>query len=305
MFKIQEMTYHKPVLLKECIEGLKIKLDGIYVDLTFGGGGHSRAILQNLGKKGRLFGFDQDIDAMINVPDDSRFTFVHSNFRYLRNFLSYYSINEVDGILADLGVSSHHIDSKERGFSYMKDSDLDMRMNIYSGLTASQILNGYSAGELNRIFSEYGELKNVKYLTELIVRARKHKHLKTSFEFIAAIEQFLPKKNRYSVISKIFQALRIEVNDELGALRDFLSQIYQLLIPEGRIVILTYHSLEDRLVKNFFRAGNFEGKVEKDFYGKPKIPFRVVNKIPIVPSLTEIKGNPRSRSAKLRIAEKN
>ncbi len=298
------MTYHKPVLLNECIEGLKIKPAGIYADLTFGGGGHSKAILQNLGKKGRLFGFDQDIDAMINVPKDRRFTFVHANFRYLRNFMSYYSVDKLDGILADLGISSHHIDNNERGFSYMKDTELDMRMNKSSGLTAAEVINNYPAPELQRVFREYGELHNAGYLTELILKTRKFKPLKTSFEFILAIERFLAGKNRFNILSRIFQALRIEVNDELGALRDFLSYAYQLLSPEGRMVIITYHSLEDRIVKNFFRAGNFEGVIEKDFYGKPKVLFKLINRNPIVPSATEKEENPRSGSAKLRIAEK-
>lgn len=298
------MTYHKPVLLNECIEGLKIKPAGIYADLTFGGGGHSKAILQSLGKKGRLFGFDQDIDAMINVPKDRRFTFVHSNFRYLRNFMTYFSVDKLDGILADLGISSHHIDNNERGFSYMKDTELDMRMNKSSGLTAAEVINNYPATELQRVFREYGELRNTGYLTELILKARKFKPLKTSFEFILAIDSFLTGKNRYNILSRIFQALRIEVNDELGALRDLLSYAYQLLSPEGRMVIITYHSLEDRIVKNFFRAGNFEGVIEKDFYGKPKVLFKLINKNPIVPSASEKEENPRSGSAKLRIAEK-
>lgn len=304
MIKIQEMIYHKAVLLNECIEGLRINSFGIYADLTFGGGGHSSVILQNLGEKGRLLAFDQDIDSMANAPEDPRFTFIHSNFRYLRNFLSYYSIDQLDGILADLGISSHHIENDDRGFSYMKDTELDMRMNKSAGLTASIILNEYSASELQRIFRDYGELHNVEYLAELILSARRNKALKSSYEFISGIEQFLSPKNRYNLLSRIFQALRIEVNDELGALRDLLSQSYRFLSPGGRIVIISYHSLEDRLVKNFFKAGNLEGIVERDFYGKAKVLFRLINKSPIVPGEDEIVENPRSRSAKLRIAEK-
>ncbi len=303
MIICQKMAYHKPVLLEESLFGLNIRPGGTYIDVTLGGGGHSSAILQKLGKKGRLLAFDQDIDAGANIPDDPRLTFIHANFRFLRNFLRYYAIDKADGILADLGISSHHIDSMERGFTYLKNTKLDMRMNVDSSLTASDILNHYPAEKLNRIFREYGEIPNATYLTSLIIRLRQEKKIKTSDEFISGINAFLPDKNRFSVLSRIFQALRIEVNDELGALKDFLCQVPEVLVSGGRIAIITYHSLEDRLVKNFFRSGNLLGGIEKDFFGNPVVPFKLITRNPIIPGNDEISGNIRARSAKLRIAE--
>ena len=304
MIKYQEMIYHKPVLLQECIDGLNIIPEGIYIDLCFGGGGHSSGILKKLGKRGKLFAFDQDIDAIENVPVDSRFTFIHSNFRFLRNFLKYYSIAKVDGIIADLGISSHHLDNMERGFTYLENTDLDMRMNISSDLKASDILKKYPDYELKRIFREYGELKNADFLVKLILKLREALEIERSHDFISGITAFLPVKKRFSILSRIFQALRIEVNDELGALKDMLFQLPDVLVPGGRVVILTYHSLEDRLVKNFLRAGNTGGVVVKDFFGNPQVPFKLINRSPIIPGNEEIAENPRARSAKLRIAEK-
>ena len=298
------MIYHKPVLLRECIDGLNIKPGGIYIDLCFGGGGHTSGILEKLGKKGKLLAFDQDIDTIENVPLDPRFTFIHSNFRFLRNFLKYYSIEKVDGILADLGISSHHLDTMERGFTYLEDANLDMRMNVSSDLRASDILNKYPEHELKRIFREYGELQKADFLVKLILKLRENTEIIKSRDFISGIETFLPVKKRFSILSRVFQALRIEVNDELGALKEMLSQLPDALVPGGRVVILTYHSLEDRLVKNFFRAGNTGGLVDKDFYGNPVVPFKLINRNPIIPGDEEIVANPRARSAKLRIVEK-
>jgi len=298
------MVYHKPALLEESITGLNIRPEGVYVDVTFGGGGHSLAILRQLGKKGRLFSFDQDIDARVNVPDDPRFTFIHANFRFLRNFLRFYSIEKVHGILADLGISSHHIDSMERGFTYLEDSNLDMRMNVFSSNAAADILNHYQAEELVRVLREYGEIQNAAYLARLIIKLRQNRKIKTSYDLISGIQAFLPEKNRFKILSRIYQALRIEVNDELGALKDFLLQVPEILFKEGRIAVISYHSLEDRLVKNFFRSGNFTGHVEKDFYGNPVVPFRLINKTPVIPGTSEVSDNIRVRSARLRIAEK-
>ena len=304
MIIFQKMVYHKPALLEESIKGLNIRPDGVYVDVTFGGGGHSLAILRQLGEKGRLFSFDQDIDARVNVPHDPRFTFIHANFRFLRNFLRFYSIEKVHGILADLGISSHHIDSMERGFTYLEDSNLDMRMNVLSSNAAADILNHYQAEELVRVLREYGEIPNAAYLAKLIIKLRQNREIKTSFDLISGIQEFLPEKNRFKILSRIYQALRIEVNDELGALRDFLLQVPEILFKEGRIAVISYHSLEDRLVKNFFRSGNFSGHVEKDFYGNPVVPFKLINKTPVIPVASEVSDNSRVRSAKLRIAEK-
>jgi len=304
MIIFQKMVYHKPALLEESITGLNIRPEGVYVDVTFGGGGHSLAILRQLGKKGRLFSFDQDIDARVNVPDDPRFTFIHANFRFLRNFLRFYSIEKVHGILADLGISSHHIDSMERGFTYLEDSNLDMRMNVFSSNAAADILNHYQAEELVRVLREYGEIQNAAYLARLIIKLRQNRKIKTSYDLISGIQAFLPEKNRFKILSRIYQALRIEVNDELGALKDFLLQVPEILFKEGRIAVISYHSLEDRLVKNFFRSGNFTGHVEKDFYGNPVVPFRLINKTPVIPGTSEVSDNIRVRSARLRIAEK-
>lgn len=298
------MTYHKPVLLEESVSGLDIKPEGIYLDLTFGGGGHSLRILDQLGKKGKLLAFDQDMDAMANAPDDPRFTFIHSNFRFLRNFLRFYRIDKVDGILADLGISSHQVDARERGFTFMQETKLDMRMNRQSVLTAADILNRYEEDELNRIFRDYGEVRGFRNLSKRIIRYRSDRPFSDTAGFIGALEPFLPEHLRNKVLAKIFQALRIEVNDEMGALRSMLEQATEVLIQGGRMVVLTYHSVEDRIVKNWLKTGNHEGKVVKDFYGNIQRPFRLITKNVVISGPAEREENPRARSAKLRIAEK-
>ena len=295
--------YHVPVLLEESVSGLNIDPDGVYLDLTFGGGGHSREILKRL-KDGCLIGFDQDSDALANVPDDSRFIFVNHNFRYLRNFLRYCGYDEADGILADLGVSSHEFDEAGRGFSFRFDAELDMRMNQRSRLKATDILNTYSEENLIRIFRNYGEVDNVRRLVDLIVNARTGKMITRSEEFLQVIAPCVPKQKEKKYLAQVYQALRIEVNGELEALEDMLKEAERALRPGGRLVVITYHSLEDRIVKNFLKSGNFEGKVEKYFYGHVKRNFELVNRKVIVPSEEEIERNPRARSAKLRIAEK-
>ena len=295
--------YHVPVVLEESVSGLNIDPDGVYLDLTFGGGGHSREILKRL-KDGCLIGFDQDSDALANVPDDSRFIFVNHNFRYLRNFLRYCGYDEADGILADLGVSSHEFDEAGRGFSFRFDAELDMRMNQRSRLKATDILNTYSEENLIRIFRNYGEVDNVRRLVDLIVNARTGKMITRSEEFLQVIAPCVPKQKEKKYLAQVYQALRIEVNGELEALEDMLKEAERALRPGGRLVVITYHSLEDRIVKNFLKSGNFEGKVEKDFYGHVKRNFELVNRKVIVPSEEEIERNPRARSAKLRIAEK-
>ena len=295
--------YHVPVLLEESVSGLNIDPDGVYLDLTFGGGGHSREILKRL-KDGCLIGFEQDSDALANVPDDSRFIFVNHNFRYLRNFLRYCGYDEADGILADLGVSSHEFDEAGRGFSFRFDAELDMRMNQRSRLKATDILNTYSEENLIRIFQNYGEVDNVRRLVDLIVKARTEKMITRSEEFLQVIAPCVPKQKEKKYLAQVYQALRIEVNGELEALEDMLKEAERALRPGGRLVVITYHSLEDRIVKNFLKSGNFEGKVEKDFYGHVKRNFELVNRKVIVPSEEEIERNPRARSAKLRIAEK-
>ena len=295
--------YHVPVLLEESVSGLNIDPDGVYLDLTFGGGDHSREILKRL-KDGCLIGFDQDSDALANVPDDSRFIFVNHNFRYLRNFLRYCGYDEADGILADLGVSSHEFDEAGRGFSFRFDAELDMRMNQRSRLKATDILNTYSEENLIRIFRNYGEVDNVRRLVDLIVNARTGKMITRSEEFLQVIAPCVPKQKEKKYLAQVYQALRIEVNGELEALEDMLKEAERALRPGGRLVVITYHSLEDRIVKNFLKSGNFEGKVEKDFYGHVKRNFELVNRKVIVPSEEEIERNPRARSAKLRIAEK-
>ncbi len=295
--------YHVPVLLEESVSGLNIDPDGVYLDLTFGGGGHSREILKRL-KDGCLIGFDQDSDALANVPDDSRFIFVNHNFRYLRNFLRYCGYDEADGILADLGVSSHEFDEAGRGFSFRFDAELDMRMNQRSRLKATDILNTYSEENLIRIFRNYGEVDNVRRLVDLIVNARTGKMITRSEEFLQVIAPCVPNQKEKKYLAQVYQALRIEVNGELEALEDMLKEAERALRPGGRLVVITYHSLEDRIVKNFLKSGNFEGKVEKDFYGHVKRNFELVNRKVIVPSEEEIERNPRARSAKLRIAEK-
>ncbi|MBR2618144.1 MAG: 16S rRNA (cytosine(1402)-N(4))-methyltransferase RsmH [Paludibacteraceae bacterium] len=296
-------TYHIPVLLEESLQGLSILPNGTYVDVTFGGGGHSKGILSRLGNEGRLFGFDQDADTKKNIPNDKRFCFVWSNFRYISNFMRYHEVDGVDGILADLGVSSHHFDEAERGFSFRFDGKLDMRMNQSATLTAEHILNTYSEEALADIFYYYGELSQARKLAKHIVKERASQPITGIFQFVALLQPLLGRDNKKQ-LAPIFQALRIEVNGEMNALKELLNGALQVLKPGGRIAVITYHSLEDRLVKNFFKTGNFEGKVEKDFFGKISTPFKLINRQVIIPSNDEIQANPRSRSAKLRIAEK-
>jgi 16S rRNA (cytosine1402-N4)-methyltransferase len=295
--------YHNPVLLHKSIEGLNIKPDGIYVDVTFGGGGHSMAILEQL-KNGRLYAFDQDIDAVRNAISDERFTLIAQNFRYLKNFLKLHGVTSVDGILADLGVSSHQFDIAERGFSTRLDGRLDMRMNQSAPLSAYDIINTYSVEELNEIFRDYGELKNSYKVAKAIVSARNEHDIETTGELISAVKScFAPNKLNKS-LAMLFQALRIVVNDEIDALKDFLTQATEILVPGGRLVVISYHSLEDRLVKNLIKTGNFEGKLHKDFYGNPLVSYTAVNRKVIVPDEEEIKTNSRARSARMRIAER-
>ena len=296
--------YHIPVLLKESIDGLNIKPNGIYVDVTFGGGGHSKEILSRLDKNGKLFGFDQDEEAYKNALDDDRFVFVRSNFRYLNNFLQYYQVERVDGILADLGVSSHHFDDEDRGFSFRYDSQLDMRMNRSAKQTAADILNNYDEKELSNLFFQYGELRMARKIASAIVNARQKKPLTTVNDFLEIMERFTIRDRERKVLAQAFQALRIEVNQELDALSEMLQQSVERLVVGGRISVISYHSLEDRIVKNFFRSGNIEGKIEKDFYGNPLTSLKVINRKVIIPKEEEQRLNPRSRSAKLRIAEK-
>ncbi len=296
--------YHVPVLLKEVIEALEIKQNGIYVDLTFGGGGHSKEILNHL-DKGNLIGFDQDRDASRNIPNDKRFRFVQHNFRYFKNFLNYLGYNQVDGILADLGVSSHEFDVPKRGFSYRFSGNLDMRMNQNSGFTAADVLNAYEADDLFRIFKMYGELKNVAKLVKLIEHYRQSNRFETIEQFKEVIAPCIPKFKEYKYLSQVFQALRIEVNNELEALKEMLLRTAEVLNPNGRLVVITYHSLEDRLVKNFIRNGKFEGEAETDFFGNRKTPLLAVNRKVILPTDNEIEKNSRARSAKLRIAKPN
>lgn len=297
-------VYHTPALLSESVVGLNIHPEGVYVDVTFGGGGHSREILRQLGNNGKLVSFDQDEDAIKNAISDPRFIFVKSNFRFLKNFLRYHNIHQVDGILADLGVSSHHFDDSERGFSFRFTGDLDMRMNRSARKTAADILNTYSAEQLSDIFYLYGELRNSRKLASAIVSQRQLKPLKTVPDFLEIMEPFTRKDKEKKVLAQAFQALRIEVNDEMTALRDMLTQTVDILAPGGRVSIISYHSLEDRLVKNFFKTGNFEGRLVQDFFGNIQTPFEVINRKVIIPSEKEQEANPRSRSAKLRIAEK-
>ncbi len=300
----QEYSYHVPVLLQESLEGMNITPEGTYVDVTFGGGGHSREILRRLGAEGHLYGFDQDADAEQNIPADSRFTFVRSNFRYLYNFMRYHQVaGEVDGLLADLGVSSHHFDDQERGFSFRFDGDLDMRMNTRAGKTAADIVNTYTEDALADVFYLYGELKISRKLAAVIAKSRAVKKITTIGELLEVVKPFIGKDKEKKFLAQVFQALRIEVNDEMRALKEMLQGTLKVLKPEGRLVVITYHSLEDRLVKNFLKTGNFEGKAEKDFFGNVNSPFRLVNTKVIVPTDAEIERNPRSRSAKLRIAE--
>jgi 16S rRNA (cytosine1402-N4)-methyltransferase len=297
------MSYHDPVLLKESIDALKIKENGIYVDATFGGGGHSKEILQKLGAKGHLFGFDQDEDVLPNVSENERFTFVHHNFKYLKRFLKLNGVTEVDGILADLGVSSYQLNKADRGFSFRFDADLDMRMNQQGDTTAAEILNKYDAKALQNIFSLYGEVRNAKTLAIAIESERRNKPVKTINDLLQIMAPLI-RGNRNRYLAQVFQALRIEVNDEIGALKIFLEEAKEVLKTSATIVVISYHSLEDRLVKNFFKTGNFEGEVVKDFYGNIERPFKIITKKAMIPSEEEIKNNPRARSAKMRVAEK-
>ena len=297
-------TYHVPVLLKESVDGLDIKSDGIYVDVTFGGGGHSREILSRLGKKGHLYSFDQDADAEQNIVDDDRFTFVRSNFRYISNWMRYYGVGQIDGLLADLGVSSHHFDDETRGFSFRYDAPLDMRMNKRAGKTAADILNEYSEEALADVFYLYGELKNARRIAAAICAYRQQQQIKTTADLTKATERLIRTEKEKKDMARLYQALRIEVNHEMDALRDMLRSATSLLAKEGRLSVITYHSLEDRIVKNVMKAGNAEGKVDQDFFGRISSPFRTVSNKVITPTEDELQMNPRSRSAKLRIAEK-
>jgi len=298
------MGYHKPVLLDESIDGLYIKPKGSYVDLTFGGGGHSLKVLNKLGKKGRLVVFDQDQDASANVPDDKRIIFVGANFRYLKHFLRYHAIDKVDGILADLGISSHQIDQAERGFSFKAEAALDMRMDVRNRRSASQLLNEEKWEELVRIFRSYGEIRNAGALATAIVDVRQERRIETTGDLEQALKRFIPKHQPSKFLARVYQALRIEVNREMESLGEMLMQTAGCLSEGGRLVLITYHSIEDRLVKNYMRSGNLEGKIEKDFYGNVQTPWRLVNKNVITPSEEEIGENNRARSAKLRIAER-
>ncbi len=300
-----EVVYHVPVMFDECMEGLNIKPDGIYVDVTFGGGGHSRGIIERLGEKGHLYSFDQDLDALNNRINDPRFTFVRGNFRYIKNFLRYYGVEKVDGILADLGVSSHHFDDETRGFSFRFEGKLDMRMNAAGGMTAADVLNNYSEGDLANLFYNYGEMKQSRKLSRAVVAAREMEPFSEIAQFLEVVKPFFMREREKKDMAKVFQALRIEVNGEMEALKAMLRGVPELLADDGRLVVMTYHSLEDRLVKNFIKSGNFEGEQEKDFYGRVVAPLRAVNNKVIVASDEEIERNPRSRSAKLRIAEKS
>ena len=297
------MAYHLPVLYQESLDNLNIEENGVYVDATFGGGGHTKGILERLGTKGKVFGFDQDPDAAKNAINDNRFQFVKSNFQYLKNYLKLYAVKQVDGILADLGVSSHQLDQAERGFSYRFEADLDMRMNYESGKSAISVLNGYSVEQLQAVFSKYGEIRNSKTLAQTIETARFGRKIERNEDFVEIIEGCIRgQRNRY--LAQVYQALRIEVNDEMKVLSEFLIQATEVLKPGGRLVVISYHSLEDRMVKNYLKTGNEKGVVDKDFYGNIHRPFKIISKKPILPSEIEIKENLRARSAKMRVGEK-
>ena len=300
---MSEPAYHIPALLPQTLDCLDIKPDGIYVDATFGGGGHSRAILQRLGPDGRLIAFDQDLDAAANAPDDSRFTFVRSNFRFMRNFLRYHGVEKVDGILADLGVSFHHFDDADRGFSFRADAPLDMRMNRKAPLTAAELLTRYDARDLTSLFRTYADLKDPAKVARAIIAARDKAPVVTTFQLAEAVRPALNPKAEKKEMAQVFQALRIEVNSEMEALTTLLTSAPDMLREGGRAVILTYHSVEDRIVKNFFRSGNAEGNLEKDFYGKVICDWKQITRQPITADAEETERNPRSRSAKLRAAE--
>lgn len=301
---MQEPVYHIPALLNECIDGLNIAPNGTYIDVTFGGGGHSRGIIERLGTNGKLFSFDQDSDAEKNIIDDKRFTFVKSNFRFLKNFMKYHNIEQVDGIIADLGVSFHHFDEAERGFSFRFDGKLDMRMNRRGGNSAAEVINKYPESKIADILYYYGEMRNARKIAAEIVKKRESKVIETTSDLLSIIKGMINPKQEKKELAQIFQALRIEVNDEMTSLKSMLQQSVEMLKPGGRIVVLTYHSLEDRIVKDFFRYGNFDGKAEQDFFGRLIAPLKQINNKVITPSEEEIERNPRSRSAKLRIAEK-
>lgn len=301
----EQAAYHIPALLAETMEGLAIKASGVYVDVTFGGGGHSRAILSRLDEHGKLFGFDQDMDAYANRLDDARFTFVHGNFRYLSNFLRFYGVGQVDGILADLGVSFHHFDDGERGFSFRyAEGLLDMRMNRNDDLDARKVVAAYDEEELSRIFRLYGELKSARKIASALVKARGVKEVSTIADLLAVVSPFINPRQEKKELAQVFQALRMEVNHEVDALSGFLSQALKALKPGGRLAVITYHSIEDRMVKNFMRSGNIDGKIETDFFGRSQTSIRPVNNKVVIPSEEEVARNPRSRSAKLRVAEK-
>lgn len=301
----EQATYHIPALLTETINGLEIKPNGTYVDVTFGGGGHSRVILSHLDSDGRLFSFDQDMDAYANRIDDPRFTFIHGNFRFLSNFLRYHKVTEVDGILADLGVSFHHFDDGERGFSFRYgEGVLDMRMNRDDSLDARKVIAEYDVDALTRMFKLFGELKNARRIAEALVKARSSREIVTIADLLDIVKPFINPRQEKKELAQVFQALRMEVNHEVDALAGFLSQTLKVLKPGGKLAIITYHSIEDRMVKNFMRSGNIDGKVETDFFGRSQTPIRPVNNKVIVPTEEEVERNPRSRSAKLRVAEK-
>ncbi len=301
---MKHTEYHIPVLLEQSIELLDIQPNGTYVDLTFGGGGHSRRILSSLGDEGRLFSFDQDRDTLANAPDDDRFHYVASNFRFLRGALRLRGVEQVDGILADLGVSSHHFDALERGFSFRGEAPLDMRMNQRGRLTAAEVVNSYPSEELTRIFGDWGELETPWKIAACLERARRTAPITTTAQLVEAVKPCTPKRDESKFLTKLFQALRIEVNGEMEALKMALEQSLKVLKPNGRLVVISYHSLEDRLVKNFIRSGNFRGEVEKDFFGRANTPFEVITRKAVVPSAEELERNPRSRSAKMRAAIK-
>lgn len=298
-----EMSYHNPVLLKETVDGLNIDPEGVYVDVTFGGGGHSREILSRLGSNGKLYAFDQDRDALENAIDDERFTLINENFRFIKRFLRFYGVRKVDGILGDFGVSSHQFDVAERGFSTRFESNLDMRMNQQSNLSAFEVVNNYDEKQLRAVLSSYGELRNAPKIARTVIAARKEGEIATSERLKEVLQPFLPAGREHKILAQIYQAIRIEVNQEIEALKEFLLQTEDLLKPGGRLSLISYHSLEDRLVKRFIRSGMFEGEPEKDFYGNISVPFKKVGKL-IVPSAEEIKMNNRARSAKLRVAKK-
>ena len=296
--------YHVPVLLNESIEALDINPDGIYVDVTFGGGGHSRAILEKLSTRGHLFSFDQDLDAMKNAFQDDRFTFVRSNFMYLKNFLKYYGVEKIDGLLADLGVSSHHFDDEERGFSFRFNAPLDMRMNKSTSVSAADVLNTYPESKLTNIFSLYGELSNAKKIAHTIVQKRNDNPIIDTNQLLDIVKPYFMREREKKDLAKLFQALRIEVNSEMLVLRKMLNQTAEVMNSNGKLVVITYHSLEDRIVKNFIKSGNCEGDIQKDFYGNIISPFKALNNKVITPSEIEMNANPRSRSAKMRVAVK-